>query len=131
MKTLGEIDRNKDNATAKASDVARQLSFAGLAVIWILREDSGNPISAPLLAPLILFVLSLALDLLQYVWCSVIWTAFYIHKDGIHRSDDVRVDIPPWINRPTYACFYLKLLALLTGWTWLAFALINQWKPFV
>lgn len=131
MKTLAEIDKAKNEATGRASDVARQLAFAGLAVVWILREASGNPIGPTLVAPLLLLVAALTLDLLQYVWCSFIWTIFYNYQFEKHKSDGAKIDIPDAINWISYACFWLKILALVLGWASIADAVLNKWKLFV
>ena len=130
MKTLSEIDQTKQNATGKASDVARQLAFAGLAVVWIMREASGNPIGSELVAPLVLLVASLSLDLLQYVWCSFIWTMFYNYHFEKHKSDKAEVDIPDWTNWPSYLFFWLKILALTLGWGCIGDVVITRWQLF-
>lgn len=130
MKTLAEIDRTKNETTGKASDVGRQLAFAGLAVVWILREASGNPIGETLLVPVLLLVVCLTLDLLQYVWCSFAWTIFYNYHFEKTKSDKAQVDIPDWINWISYACFWLKILALLLGWGAISDSVISKWQLF-
>lgn len=130
MKTLAEIDKTKNDATGRASDVGRQLGFAGLAVVWILREATGNPIGPTLVAPLLWLVASLALDLLQYVWCSFIWTMFYNYQFEKHKSDDAKIDIPDSINWISYLCFWLKILFLILGWGCIADVVINKWQLF-
>lgn len=130
MKTLAEIDRTKNEATGKASDVGRQLAFAGLAVVWILREASGNPIGETLIVPVLLLVACLTLDLLQYVWCSFAWTIFYNYHFEKHKSDKVEIDIPDWINWISYLCFWLKILALILGWGAIGDAVITKWQLF-
>jgi hypothetical protein len=130
VKTLAEGDETKKAATGKASDVGRHLAFAGLAVVWILKESSGNPIGPSLVTPLLLFVASLSLDLLQYVWCSFIWTIFYNYNFEKHGSDEAKVDIPGAINWVAYICFWLKILALMLGWGSLGDVVINKWQLF-
>lgn len=130
MKTLAEIDKTKNEATGRASDVGRQLAFAGLAVVWILREQSGNPIDTALVPALLLLVSSLSLDLLQYVWCSFIWTMFYIYQFDKHKSDEIKIDIPGAVNWISYTCFWLKILALLLGWGCIFEAVIGKWHLF-
>ena len=130
MKTLAEVDETKNAATGRASDVARQLAFAGLAVVWILREASGNPIGPSLVVPLLLLVACLSLDLLQYVWCSFVWTIFYNYQFEKHGSDQKRVDIPGAINWVSYGCFWLKILALVLGWGALGDVVNSKWQLF-
>ena len=53
--------------TGKASDITRQLSFAGIAIIWIFKKETGTALTVPheLLWPGVLIVLALFFDLLQ------------------------------------------------------------------
>jgi hypothetical protein len=37
-----EIDARRKDASSQASAVARQLAFAGLGVIWLIKPSSGN-----------------------------------------------------------------------------------------
>lgn len=61
-----------------ASTVARQLAFAGIAVIWILAGENGvADIGSNKLGPALLaFVAALAFDLIQYYGASL---AFYLY----------------------------------------------------
>jgi len=56
-------------ASDKSSEINRQLAFAGIAIIWVFRTDSGGRQIVPeeLFLPGLLLVLSLSFDLLQYV----------------------------------------------------------------
>ncbi len=61
-----------------ASDSARQLAFAGIAVVWILAtNDEAVAVEAnSLRLPLLAFVLALALDLIQYYAAALFWGVF-------------------------------------------------------
>ena len=76
--------------SGKTSDVVRQLSFAGIAIIWIFKVQSQGIPKIPnvLLVPLGLFCISLAFDLLQYVLGYIIWYIFFrFHeKKGIKEN---------------------------------------------
>lgn len=79
MATLKEFRDGYHELSGTASEVSRNLGFAGIAVIWIFKADL--PEKAYTLAPElyhagVVIVLSLALDLLQYVFSSLIWGAF-------------------------------------------------------
>lgn len=126
MKTLGKIDEIKGACTAKASDVFRQLAFAGFAVVWILRETSGQ-VSQDLAPAAAMFALTLLLDAMQYAIGSLIWIVFYNHHYEKTLSDDAKVDIPGAINWPTYFCFWAKMVAIAIGWSLLADQLIKKW----
>ena len=61
-------------ASGTVSDISRQLAFAGIAVIWVLKVGDGSggiPFSSELVIPLYCFVSALGLDLLQYVYILV------------------------------------------------------------
>lgn len=64
-----------ETLSGKASDIVRQLSLAGIALIWLFR---AGPISSPILqGPLLrgaLFIfLALSSDLLQYLVGTATW----------------------------------------------------------
>lgn len=52
----------------KASEIARQLGFAGLGVVWIFKQDFKGKSSfpEPLVWPAFLIVVGLTIDLLHY-----------------------------------------------------------------
>ena len=64
-----------------ASASARQLAFAGIAVVWIL-ATAVNVVEQPALrAPLIIFVLALTFDLFQYYVGAALWATFARRKE--------------------------------------------------
>ncbi len=76
--------------TQKAGDIARQLSLAGVAIIWLFHTtvpgasneiNIGIPIQFRL--PVLLFVVSLGLDAVQYLVGSFLWgLAFHDDPEG-------------------------------------------------
>ena len=96
-------------ASGKLSDIVRQLSFAGVAVIWIFRkEGDGLNLEEGLLLPLFTFVTALGFDLLHYIYTSFVW-GFYAHKKEKEGHSDSDVIAPPdYINWPTLFCFWTK-----------------------
>ncbi|MBX3674317.1 MAG: hypothetical protein KF776_15170 [Burkholderiales bacterium] len=79
---LSDLKKDYDAFSGKASDVTRQLSFAGIAVIWVLRgsdRSSEIALSILLLCSLGGFVFTLMLDLAQYLYGT--WsTGAYLHE---------------------------------------------------
>ncbi|WP_257388639.1 hypothetical protein [Tahibacter caeni] len=68
--------------SAKASDIARQLAFAGIAVIWVFKiggGSSGGSETSPPIAPgdlmpaVFLLVSCLACDFLHYIVAALAW----------------------------------------------------------
>lgn len=112
--------------SGKLSDVARQLSFAGIAVIWIFRAGDKAAIGfiwdRHLLLPLTLFVGSLTADLFQYAYASLAWAIFHRAKekafdrpqqDGKKAPDDFKAH--PAINYPTLFFFWSKAVIVMVG----------------
>lgn len=119
-KKLSEIEKAKNDATGKASDVGRQLAFAGIATIWLLRnEQSVSPFGSALLIALILLGAALLIDFLQYVYCSWVWRGFYNTLYDQHNCDDALVDIPDGLSASIYRFFWTKIGVLLLGYLFL------------
>lgn len=107
--------------SGKTSDLVRQLGLAGIAVIWIFKYDvQGIPkIPQALLPPLILIVLGLALDLLQYAVATSIWGIFQRRKEVSGIADDVDFLAPKQFNWPTIAFFVLKTSSIIAAYVYL------------
>lgn len=126
-KRLADIDQAKNEATGKASDVGRQLAFAGIATIWLLREEESlRPFSSSLLAALVLLAVALLTDFLQYVYCSFVWRRFYNKHFDRHKSDDAKVDIPHSLSGKIYLFFWFKIAALTCGYVFLLSGAIQK-----
>lgn len=132
---LSDIQKAYDYFSGKASDIARQLSLAGLAIIWIFKKsDSVNPqIPANLILPFAIFVIAIAFDLLQYISGTIVWGGFHRFHErsweknnpGMDLPDDFPVTAPGQINWATDTFFILKLSSVSVGYGLL---LIFFWK---
>lgn len=100
--------------SGKVSDIARQLAFAAIAVIWLFKAGNGTSISLPkeLLQPLRLVVVFLALDLLQYIFATVVWGIFHRIKEREGTSNSSEFKAPRSINWLALACFWSKIVVL-------------------
>lgn len=103
--------------TEKLSEINRQLAFAGIAIIWIFKIQVGNHYSIPseLLLPLFFIVVSLMLDLLHYLYQSIVWTLFHRRKEkqGVASEDDIKA--PKWYSNVAYFIFYGKVAMNIFG----------------
>jgi hypothetical protein len=92
-------------STGKVSELVRQFSLAGIAVIWIFRiggDDAGGVLyTNELLLPLGFFVAALGSDLLQYVYGSVIWGFLNTHYWRKHKNNDEDVKVSNKVNWPS------------------------------
>jgi hypothetical protein len=118
--------------SGKASDVARQLAFAGIALIWIFHRESGNPVNIPqqLILPAALLICGLAFDLLQYVSGSLIWGAFHRHYEKQLGVDSKRnISAPPYFNWPHIFFFWSKFVFVLLGYFLLLKYILSMLQP--
>ncbi len=102
-----------DYFSSKASDINRQLTFAGIAIIWIFKKETGQIIDLPnfLYRPLIFFVLALIFDLFQYIIGFIIWKVFHRSQEKKGRKDDDDVLANPIYSYPIDFFFLLKIIA--------------------
>jgi hypothetical protein len=110
--TLKEARESYYELSAKLSELIRQLSFAGIAVIWMFRVGSdtgGIAFDRCLIRPLLLFVCALVLDLFHYLYGSIAWSRFaHVQEKKKGKKDDDKVSPSDWINRPSLFLFYGK-----------------------
>ena len=109
----------KENST-KVSEIIRQIGFAGIAIIWIFRINTGNPenafdnkISPELILPAILIMLTLILDFLQYTVNTVIWSIYAWIKEQQGMKPNKTFPFPPCINNTAWAIFGLKVITIM------------------
>jgi len=104
--------------SGKASDVARQLGFAGLGVVWIFKyEEAGNQSVPEGLVPVAaLIVLALSCDFLQYIAATLIWGIFtrVKEKEGVNDLDEISA--PPLLNWPALLFFWTKITLTISAY---------------
>jgi hypothetical protein len=113
-----------------ASQVNRQLAFAGIALIWLFKRDVGGVPTLPheLLLPAVLIGLALAFDLLQYSVASVIWYCFYRLKEEQDTPPNKKIDHPVWLERPITLLALAKIILTMSAYAYLIGFL---WRTFV
>lgn len=98
--------------SGKASDIARQLSFAGIALIWAFRTSNADGtanLGPDLYYAGMLFVIALGFDLLQYVVAASIWGSFSRIKEKQGTRSTETITAPPWFNWPGLFFFWAKI----------------------
>jgi hypothetical protein len=100
--------------TGKASDIVRQLGFAGIALIWLFRTDVGGKpvVTEELFRAGFLIIVALACDLLQYVAGSLVWGIYNrrIERDGY--PEDENFTASRRLNWPTLMFFWGKIVCI-------------------
>jgi hypothetical protein len=128
---LSKVLEDSYGFSAKSSDISRQLSFAGIAIIWIFRKALNGQPSIPneFHLPLLCFVTALTLDILQYVIATIIWTIFhrYHEKNLMNPNDDPDVTAPPFANWLNWGLFFGKITLVFIAYANLISYLKNLW----
>jgi hypothetical protein len=99
----------------KASDIIRQLGFAGIGLIWILRDGSGDQLKlGDHLFPAGFFiVVALACDLFEYVTGTLVWGIYHWHIRRVGRGEDQVFAPPAALNWPVLFFFWTKTLFMI------------------
>ncbi len=124
---LKEYRKTYYELSGKASDIARQLAFAGIALIWVFKTqnaDGAYVLGRELLVSGALIIFALACDLLQYVAGTLIWGwyARYKEKQGVKPTALLRA--PRYFTWPALGFFWAKIVlvvaayAVLLGFVW-------------
>ncbi len=123
--------------SARVSEVTRNLSFAGIAVVWIFHSNDVPVPKVPvatvpeeLLLPLCLFAISLGFDLLQNVFGTALW--YIVFKGNEHKATDAEDN--PDIAYPgcwvvlIHIAFWVKVSLVLVAYALLATFLYRAWR---
>ena len=113
--------------SGKASDLNRQLGFAGIALIWLFKKDlNGAPTIPPqLLMPGILIVASLTLDMLHYCVASIIWRSFYRAKEKANVGENVEIEHSECLEIPITSLFAFKIVCVVAAYIYIFVYLVN------
>lgn len=132
MSTLKDFRDSYSELSGTASLVSRQLGFAGIALIWIFKSDLPGgmfKLEPQLYSAGIFIVLSLAFDLAQYLFGSLIWGAYCRHKERVGITDGMHIEAPPYFNWPAIGCFWMKLVLMVAAYFYLLIFLLGHVSP--
>ncbi len=119
--TTGEVKETYEALSGIASGIVRQLSLAGIALIWLFKTGAN---SAPVLEPQLLraaffIFVALSLDLLQYLIGTFTWHRYFLYKEQQGTSPDATFEAPNWINWPTWTLFWFKSTSMITAYSFI------------
>jgi len=129
---LDDVHTRYAEASAKSSEVARQLAFAGIAVVWLfsggkIDQKTGLHVPGHLLWAGALLVAALTLDFFHAAYRAASLGVFARIKEKDAAIDrDAEIDFPRWINWPSIGCFWGKLACVGFAYCLLASYFIGQ-----
>jgi len=127
--TLKEIREDYVRYSTNVSELCRNLSYAGIGIVWIFKQSNSddkltvlfmNSIPENLRWALILFIAVLVVDLFQYVLQTGIWYPYYKKYKKLHLGEDeenVILQEPENYNIVPWAIWIVKLLLVIVAYT--------------
>jgi len=125
---LPEVRKAYYDASGTASTVARQLGFAGIAIIWIFVQTNGVVFTIPedLFRPSLVITVGLLFDLLQYASKAFIWGWYGTYKKNKGVQNDADFQAPDFFNWLPLVFFWVKIIAILYAYLLLANFLLTK-----
>lgn len=136
--TLKEIREDYVRYSTNVSDLSRNLSYAGIGIIWIFKQSSSgdtssttfmNSIPSELRGPLMLFAIVLVLDIFQYFIQTLIWYFYYLkqkHTNENDNEDDVIVQEPEKRNIIPWILWCVKFIIVIIAYILLGYFLLKK-----
>jgi hypothetical protein len=117
---LDHVREAYEALSARASEIVRQLSLAGVALVWLFRSEKfGSPeLPPPLVSAALFFFLALLLDFLQYLSGTMIWHIYFRRKENQGAKLESQVSAPVQLSWPTWIIFYAKSLTVVFAYAW-------------
>lgn len=122
---LKELRENYQNATTRASDLARSTNYSLIAIVWILCGQNLDTMG-DYNRILFFLVLSLAADYLQYLIRSLVMGCIYAMRElkvttNGNVNDDAEVkDYPEFLRWTTWILYITKYIFTLLAVSFLA-----------
>ena len=115
---LKDYKEDYQEFSCKLSDNARKLAFAGIAIVWIFKQEKDGKFIFPYMLKLamLMFVITLSFDLLQYIYQTIIWDTFHRHYEKKLTNEDSELSASKYFNWPSIFFFWSKVIALVVGY---------------
>jgi amino acid transporter len=117
---LSEFRKVSNDYTSKASEITRQLSLAGIAIIWLFKnpDRDENLLHPNLKCSLLLLSFALFFDLVQYIAGGITWIVFFRkqEKKYIDDTSDPEIKAPTTMSIPIYIFYALKIILMLISY---------------
>jgi hypothetical protein len=115
---LDDVKNAYETLSGAASQIIRQLSLAGIGLIWLFNIGTGAKpaLPHPLLQAALFIFLALFFDLLQYLVGTFTWFAYFRRKERAGTAEAAEFLAPAWINWPTWFLFIVKAACMLVAY---------------
>ena len=112
----------------KTSEIVRYLALAGIAIIWIFKQENNKNFSIPetLVLPSILLIIGLSFDLLHAITGVITWGCFNRRKEIEGVAEEEEIEAPGWISWPGDFFFWAKILSIVVGYFFILKFLIES-----
>lgn len=121
--TIGELKETFYEASGTLSDIVRQISIVGVGVVWIFVKvvDESIVIDGKLIWSLGCFLIALFVDMLQYLYKSIVFYCKFRcaeekYPDDKENVGDCTTILKPCTNTPTWICWGAKVLFSIIGY---------------
>jgi hypothetical protein len=116
--TTDTVKKAYEDFSSKASDIIRQLSLAGIALVWIFKTGTDTTaVLQPQLRQAAFFIfIALVMDLFQYLAGAGIWFVYFRIKEKQRTAPTTKFEAPVWINWPVNSLFVLKALFMIIAY---------------
>jgi hypothetical protein len=101
---IGEVKAAYEALSGKASDIVRQLSLGGIALLWLFRIGTER-----------IFTLD-QLDFLQYLIATTTWFVYFRYKEKQKIGENDTFLAPTQLNWAGWCLFYLKSTSILIAY---------------
>ena len=135
-KELKEILKDFYKASSTLSTINRHIAFAGIGIVWILVKEVNEKlvIDNILLYAMLFFVGALVLDMLQYIYKSILLECvrrYYekkFERHGFEKENVLEefVEFKNYWNYPTWFFFITKVLLVGIGYYKLLFFILKN-----
>jgi hypothetical protein len=125
---LEEYKKDSYEFSKSTSELVRQFAYAGIGIIWIFKYEKPivHLIPIELFKPLLLLIVTLAIDLLQYLIPTIVWTIFYKYHEKKGRQGDYEIKASERYSIPGWLCFYSKIIALAIAYILITKFILNK-----
>ncbi len=114
---LSDVHEAYYGASGTASGIVRNLALAGIALVWVLREEAKTKVvPGALVVPALLIVAALLLDLLQYAVSTATWGLYGLCKENQGVTAEKEFLAPRAINWAPLILFWAKLTTMIVGY---------------